>query len=317
MGQIEPAKAVLIPMNGHEPDADQSTHITVQFNPESLRVSLSNTLKADNSGGHSSSAAQYVDKSESTLSVELVFDTTVQQPEDVPANHTDPHADGGNAAGSNRSGGQSDQSQSNKKAYKDVRLQTRRIAETFMKPVNPDSHKPGAPKRCHFQWGSFAFTGMVSSYSETLDFFSADGVPLRCTLSLTLKQDRYQYDGQQIDADSRHGLPAAVAPPEPHADDSNSRDQGASQANQLADRPSDQWRDTAMHNGMENPRRSGPDGVVVERSSRAGGGAAPQNGRSSTVGAGVPGAFPPRSQRRTATEVRASRRTPASWPEQE
>ena len=166
MAQVEPAKAVLIPMNGDQPDTNQDHHIPVQFNPETLRVSLSNTLKADNSGGHSSAAAQYVDKSESTLSVELVFDTTVEPPEDVPPSQQQSHSDNHGAGA-----GQTTQNPAQKKAYKDVREKTRRIADTFMKPVDPDSDKPGAPKRCHFQWGSFVFTGMVSSYSETLDFF--------------------------------------------------------------------------------------------------------------------------------------------------
>ncbi len=65
-------------MNGDQVETDESKHIDVQFNPATLRVTLSNTLKADNRAGSggSGAAAQYIDKSESTLAVELVFDTT-------------------------------------------------------------------------------------------------------------------------------------------------------------------------------------------------------------------------------------------------
>ena len=40
-----------------------------------------------------------------------------------------------------------------------------------------------AASRCRrsveFSWGVYRFTGMVEQYKETLDFFSASGVPLR------------------------------------------------------------------------------------------------------------------------------------------
>jgi len=37
-----------------------------------------------------------------------------------------------------------------------------------------------------FRWGRFSFTGVIETLSETLDFWSAEGVPLRSTLQLTL-----------------------------------------------------------------------------------------------------------------------------------
>ena len=40
------AKAVLVPMNGDEPETDVNQHIPVQFNPVSLKVALSNTFKS-------------------------------------------------------------------------------------------------------------------------------------------------------------------------------------------------------------------------------------------------------------------------------
>jgi hypothetical protein len=72
MPTIEHAK--LIPLENDQPQMDNA--ITVQFNPANLRVGMSNTLRADNRSGGGNTAAQHVDKSSSTLSIELIFDTT-------------------------------------------------------------------------------------------------------------------------------------------------------------------------------------------------------------------------------------------------
>jgi hypothetical protein len=38
-----------------------------------------------------------------------------------------------------------------------------------------------------FEWGTFAFTGIIESFNETFEFFSDQGVPLRETISLSMK----------------------------------------------------------------------------------------------------------------------------------
>jgi hypothetical protein len=38
-----------------------------------------------------------------------------------------------------------------------------------------------------FEWGTFSFTGVIESLNETFDFFSDEGVPLRETMSVSLK----------------------------------------------------------------------------------------------------------------------------------
>ena len=224
MTDLNITRAKLIPMNGDNPEPDESQHIDVQFNPATLRVTLSNTLKADNNGSSGNqSAAQYVDKSESSLSVELVFDTSVTR-DGVAANS-------------------------------DVRIQTKRIAEQFMKPENPDSDRPGAPKRCRMQWGRFQFTGMLSSYSETLDFFAPEGIPLRATLALTLKEDRYQFDANEQAA-------AAAARPTPSFTPSGPG-VNASDISQQAGHGAANWRLVAEMNNLENPRFTPPGSVMV------------------------------------------------------
>jgi hypothetical protein len=240
------AQAKLMPMNGDQVDTDPNTHITVQFNPATLRLNLSNTLRAETGSGRGHASAQFVDKSESTLAVELVFDTTVAQR---------------GAAGNS-----------------DVRQLTRRIAEAFMKPIDSGSGQPRAPRRCRFQWGRFQFTGMLSSYGETIDFFAPEGIPLRATLALTFKEDRFQFE---------EGDPAAQAAEraEPRFS-SGGAGMSADRASQAAGGKPQDWRGVADLNQLENPRFTPDAGVLVPRG-RSGG-----SGLSSSIGmAGLPDAL--------------------------
>lgn len=224
MADINIAHAKLIPMEGDKVVTDETQHIEVQFNPSTLKVTLSNSLKADNKGGsgNSKNAAQFVEKSESSMSIELLFDTTIKW-KSVEANS-------------------------------DVRKQTKRIAEQFMQPQDPNSKRPKAPKRCRFQWGSFQFTGMFSSYSETLDFFAPEGIPLRATLALTLKEDRYQFDMDESVQAAKRVLPK-FAP--------GGSGVSAAQATQAAGQNPRDWRGVADANNLENPRSTPASGVSV------------------------------------------------------
>jgi len=234
MEQPPITRAKLIPMQGQSPVSDESEHIEVQFNPATLRVTLSNTLKADNRGGSggSGNAAQFIDKSESSLSVELLFDTSVKWERGAGA-----------------------RPETVAEANSDVRLQTRRIAEKFMQPQDAESTRPRAPLRCRFQWGRFQFSGMVSSYSETLDFFAPEGIPLRATLALTLKEDRYQFDlNEQGNAPPARALPGFTP---------GGSGVSAAQATQAAGQDPRDWRSVATANGLENPRFTPSAGVSV------------------------------------------------------
>jgi hypothetical protein len=65
----------------------------------------------------------------------------------------------------------------------DVRTHTARIAR-FMEPQKSTK----VPPVVEFQWGTYRFKGMVESFKETIDFFAANGVPLRSAVSLTMAQ---------------------------------------------------------------------------------------------------------------------------------
>lgn len=70
----------------------------------------------------------------------------------------------------------------------DVRADTSRVAR-LMAAVAPKAATPTKPVVV-FEWGTFRFQGIMESYTETIDFFSPDGVPLRATVKLSFtKQD--------------------------------------------------------------------------------------------------------------------------------
>ncbi len=80
------------------------------------------------------------------------------------------------------------------------------------------------PPRVSFDWGAFKFTGVVDSFKETLEFFSADGIPLRSAVSISMTQDEDIYSrgatGQRAagwigGAGSSAGDPNAEVPPPP------------------------------------------------------------------------------------------------------
>ena len=83
---------------------------------------------------------------------------------------------------------------------KDVRLETSKIA-VFMEPSskNRSSKAKGTPTIILFEWGTISFEGFIDSYSETIDFFSAEGIPLRATLSLSLTQQERTFSAQKND----------------------------------------------------------------------------------------------------------------------
>jgi hypothetical protein len=213
--------------------------VEVQFNPTSLKVSLSNSLKENESSGNTR-AAQYVDKSSSSLTVELTFDTSDFPPKEA-----------------------------------DVRLKTRKIADTFMAPgKEKKGTKPPPPKRCLFQWGSFAFVGIMESFDETLDFFSPEGIPLRATVALKLSESRFQFRSKEAKTAARNtpklSSPAPDAPVSQVAGESGQNESD--------------WRDTALFNGVESPRLPSMSALAVPQLSA---GASLSGGVGITGGAGI------------------------------
>jgi Contractile injection system tube protein len=86
----------------------------------------------------------------------------------------------------------------------DVRGFTGQVAK-LLQPA-ADGKKKFAPKVL-FSWGSFSFRGVVEQYRETLDFFSAEGVPLRAAIVLTLASQEVEFNSSADPAPRQDTLP--------------------------------------------------------------------------------------------------------------
>lgn len=193
------ARATLFALDGTGQPKSGDTGFVVTFNPASLKVAYSNNLEGDKEqqGGQQ---RQYIGKQSTELAVELVFDTT-----DASVDTVD-RIDWGNDAARTRArqGGTSDV---------DVRCFTAEIV-AFMQPIagdDPAAKDKKAPYRVRFSWGSFLFEGVLKSLQETLELFSADGVPLRATLALALSEDKLEF--QQGQARSQAGQSGPLGTP--------------------------------------------------------------------------------------------------------
>ena len=125
------------------------TAFPVRFNPTSLKVALSNKLQDEDSGtGGAGSTGQARQATRVTTS-KLDLELLFDSTED-----------GGDVRG--QSG------------------QVRQLA------IAPEGEHP-RPPTVNFRWGRFAFTGVIESFNETLDFWSSEGVPLRSTVALSLQ----------------------------------------------------------------------------------------------------------------------------------
>lgn len=249
-------KAKLVPVDPNSKQALMNQAITVHFNPETLKLSYTVTVKADTASKNSSDqSAQQASNSSAKLAVDLIFDTT-------------------------------DLFEAQQDAA-DVRKQaTSKIVDTFVAPPSPDGAPAGKPipaKPCLFLWGTFQFMGLVDSYNETLEFFSASGVPLRASVSLSLTENRYKVTG----IPSR--TPGQLQP----------LPQGSQIGPALTSSGADptDWRGTALANGMETPRFSNSGSVDVDAgasvtaTASVAGGTGFSVGASADLGTTIPGAF--------------------------
>ncbi len=73
----------------------------------------------------------------------------------------------------------------------DVRETTDKMAK-LLRPYQDGGGK--VPPSVEFGWGAYTFTGIVEQYKETLDFFSAGGVPLRSSVNVTLSSNTVVFD---------------------------------------------------------------------------------------------------------------------------
>lgn len=151
----------------------------------------------------------------------------------------------------------------------DVRLHTVKVARL----MEPGSSGNRTPPVVEFDWGLYRFAGMVENYRESIDFFSADGVPLRASVNLTLSsQDRVFEGGSNArraqTGGSLLGSSRGNAIQAPPLNDEDGR--GVTQIATMAGNP-EAGRNIAAANGIENMRFPGETAIELDADTSASG----------------------------------------------
>ncbi len=206
------AKASLVEVTlGDEdrPTEETGEPVEVQFNPETLKVSYSNTVESGDNPG--SAAMQFISKNSTKLTLDLLFDASYDE------------------------------------ATSDVRSLTEDV-QYFVQPQEKTENGQTSFRipAVRFRWGSFLFEGVVASLDETLEFFSADGRPLRAKMALSINnQDiKFRIPSPSADGPSNPGR----KPLAPVSAGDTVQDMAAKGGNPAA------WSDIAAANGIDNPR---------------------------------------------------------------
>ena len=233
--------------------------IVVHFNPVSLQLAVSNELK-DTANNE---RKQYIAKTSAKLTMDLIFDTT----------------------GSGE----------------DVTVTTRKIQAFLMPPAqagqSANPQKP--PPLVLFEWGTIRFKGIAENYKETLDFFSANGIPLRAAVNLTLSRQDQVFDEPSGSA-AKSGIPAG--------DDTIFDAQAGSAADTAnALQKPDAARALATANGQESLRFGSGSSLGV-------GGGIALKGPVAFTGGGAAGASTRERIPRPSSQVAVSRRSVDSSP---
>lgn len=151
------AKATLQEISADEKGTPLGDPIPVQFNPNSLRLQLSNQVEGGESRGRQ--ARQYLGSSSTVLSLELVFDTADEGTTEQP---------------------------------RSVREKTA-LLEKFVLPRGQGEDKQ-APPRVRFHWGDLVLDGVIDSLNIDFDHFAPSGVPLRAKVGLSIKEQDPKYE---------------------------------------------------------------------------------------------------------------------------
>lgn len=272
--RIERAK--LIPLEKNEKGSTSGTAsgtsetengkgVPVQFNPKKLRLRHRNQTSGakrsssgkkngngekSGSGKSSDVSKQYVGRGTTTLTVDLLFDTTRETGEAGERGTSGPAGSG----------------------TKNVREKTQEIRNFMSGNSEDQENSESVPPTVKFSWGKFQFNGIIDSVDETLEFFDEDGHPLRATVSITMTRERLS----QPTGDDQNGSSAGGG--DGSGQDPEDRPSGAGNATgtplqKLAGEAGKQgsWKDIARANDIENPRSIfNPSAVNMNASASAG-----------------------------------------------
>ncbi len=154
--------------------------IKVQFNPTTLRLSMTNNVDMKKAFGRAP-VAQVDGTSSSTLTFDLVFDCTDLGTTAQPV---------------------------------DVRSLVQPI-EKFLLPAAKETKS--IPPRVQFTYGTFQLIGVMSALNSEYDLFSSNGVPLRAKLNVTIKEQLPAYEAGKVGSGANNAAqsqdPQSLVPP--------------------------------------------------------------------------------------------------------
>jgi hypothetical protein len=210
--------------------------VTVQFNPETLKVSFANQIQTPSGPGNQTGtpARQFVGAGTTKLALQLWFDVTAMK-------------DGENT-------------------IDDVRKLTQQVAY-FITPKQ-EGEKTEPPPAVRFLWGPFQFDGLMDSLEESLEFFSNDGRPLRASMSLALSQQKIKaFTIKETGFKKRPPPPAGSAAADPGAPAGTkpfTLVRAGFSIQLLADLQGKgaDWQAIAAANNIENPRLLAPGQLI-------------------------------------------------------
>ena len=251
-------KATLCEVNDQGDEIEKERTVTVQFNPESLRISHGGQVRmpASRSSGatnevgqgdyHGSTPPQRTGPGLKRLSVQLWFDVTSVLP-------------------------------LNDAAVSDVRTLTEKIIYFITSRKTRNGSGEAIPL-VQFKWGTLIFRGVMDSLEENLEFFSSDGVPLRASVNIGISEGIVVPDSKtgagagfsaalNLSAGIGIGASAALgAGTQPLAQaEAGVSLQAMASASLGADAD---WQSIAAANGIENPRLLQP-GQLINMNARA------------------------------------------------
>jgi hypothetical protein len=235
LSKLEKAKLCEIDAD-FDKEINEDKCTTVQFNPDTLKVSFANQLVTPPGSGDQSGpqALQFVGAGTITLSVQLYFDITSEFPQGLPE-------------------------------VNDVRKLTARVAYFITaRPQLKNKQKLYIAPAVRFLWGSFRFDGVMQSLDETLELFSPEGRPLRATVAMSLiRKEITEFKFNKVNSPPSVTMRGGNAPgtsPLTEAPAGSSLQSLA--ANQSGLGVGLAWQSIAAANGIENPRLLKPGQLV-------------------------------------------------------
>ena len=155
MAELTKAKLIELDQDFKEKKSG-AKEVTVQFNPDTLKVAFANQVVepegGDQSGGNK--GKQFVGAGTTKLTLTLWFDVTAMTQNPVD----------------------------------DVRRLTKEVIYFMIPQPTAKDPKQFIPPAVRFSWGSFLFDGIIDGLEESLEFFSPEGRPLRASIGLSLSQ---------------------------------------------------------------------------------------------------------------------------------